>query len=172
MSASKSTDIQAAWIDTSIHDFLLGIDDPPASMAYALITCLDSTFDVASVVRGNPGFAAVNEHGTKTGKGIVISTRRLIAIEARTRMFYGFDEIWFAPKSNLPARPQNLTLVGPERISAEMARRAARWMRESGVTLGLGDGCGMNFCAKLQGVAKFLVESYSESQSGAGKAIA
>lgn len=173
MSVTKSTNIQAAWIDTTIHDFLLGIDEPPSSMTHALVTCLDSTFDVAGAVHGSSAsLASLKEHGKRVGKGILISTRRLIAVEREQRVFHGFDEVWFAPKAVLRAKPESLVLVGPERVSAEMTRRAARWMRDSGVSLGLGDGCGMNFCAKLQGIARYLVESYDESQSATGKAIA
>lgn len=172
MSVSKSSHIQAAWIDTTIHDFLLGIDEPPSSMTHALVTCLDSTFDVAGAANSSASLEMLKEHGKRVGKGILISTRRLIATEREQRVFHGFDEVWFAPKAVLRAKPESLVLVGPERVSEEMTRRAARWMRESGVSLGLGDGCGMNFCAKLQGIARYLVESYDESQSATGKAIA
>lgn len=167
MTMPKSSQYRAGWIDTTIHDFLYEIEDPPSSMAYALVTCLDSSFDVASLAKQNPQLMGLKRHGREVGQGVLLSSRRLIAMERRQRLFFGFDEVWFFTRSRVQPKPQRVVITGPDRISPERMRRAAGWMQKNGCSLGLGDGMGMNFCARLEGVAKYLVESYSETQSAA-----
>ncbi|MGI8982151.1 MAG: hypothetical protein ACR2FY_23210 [Pirellulaceae bacterium] len=151
------------WIDTSIHDFLADMDDPPASMAYALITCLDSSFDIAGLVGKNSRLATLKKEGTIVGKGLLLKTRRLLALDRSARLFFGFDEVWFFSHSLVSPKPKNLVITGPERISESMLKPLTSWLQSNGAYLGLGDGTGMNFCAKLRGVARRIVESVTES---------
>lgn len=162
------------WIETTIHDFLLEIDEPSSEMGYALVTCLDSSFNVASLAGKSPRLRALKEQGRVVGKGVLLSTRRLLALERRQRMFFGFDEVWFFSQSQISRKPKILVITGPARISSELTGKLAEWMHGNSGSLGLGDGAGMNFCARLRGVAKYLVESFSESEangSGNGHAV-
>ena len=152
------------WIDTTIHEFLAEMDDPPASMAYALITCLDSTFEIASLASKNPRLAALRKEGTIVGKGLLLKTRRLLALDRSAHLFFGFDEVWFFSRAQVTAKPKNLVITGPERISEETIESLASWLQSNGVYLGLGDGTGMNFCAKLRGMARHIVESATDSR--------
>ncbi len=166
----KNLRYRSGWIDTTIHDFLSEIDDPPSSMAYALVTCLDSSFDVASLASRNPKLKGLKEHGKPLGQGVLLSSRRLIALERRQRMLFGFDEVWFFSKSRVAPKPKRVVITGPGKISAETMKAATAWMQRNGGSLGLGDGTGMNFCARLPGVAWYLVESLNAVQSaGSGK---
>ena len=60
---------------------------------------------------------------------------------------------------------KKLVITGPNKIAPTLLEDLAEWMDNSGCYLGLGDGTGMNFSAKLRGVAKYLVESLSEAES-------
>ncbi len=97
---------EVGWIDTTIHDFLLGLDECSSSITYALITCLDSSLDVASLVNKSSTLRAFGEDSKVVGKGILLTTRRLLAIERRTRIFFGFDEVWFSD-SKISPKPKS-----------------------------------------------------------------
>ncbi len=154
----RNSDYTTGWIDTTIHDFLLEIDEPSPSMAYALVTCLDSCFDVADIFKRNPGL-----NGKAVGKGVLLKTRHLLAVEKRDRLFFGFDEIWFFPLRNVTTKPKGTVITGPSQIAHLVSKPWVPWMSKNNCSLGLGDGVGMNFCARLQGIAKHLVESYVET---------
>ncbi len=38
-----------------------------------------------------------------------------------------------------------------------------KWMQRNDCSLGLGDGVGMNFCAKVRGVARYLMKALGET---------
>jgi hypothetical protein len=86
-----------------------------------------------------------------------------VALERRQRIFFGFDEVWFFTHSSVSPKPDDVVITGPNKIPSEMTPGLTEWMQSNGASLGLGDGTGMNFCARLQGVARRLVESLSES---------
>ncbi len=160
---TKRPEFVSGWIDTSIHEFLVEIESPPASMSYALITCLDSSFDVAKALHENKALRRMTESGRKVGRGMLVRTRDLLDADRLESLFFGFDEIWFFGHPDVKAKPKSLVIVGPDRISADMRRPLDAWMRSEGCALGLGDGVGMNFCAKLSGLARFLVEAFAET---------
>ena len=83
----KSSPYTAGWIDTTIHDFLSEIDSPPHSMAYVLITCLDSSSDVASIFENNPALQSFRGAAKIVGKGVLLPTRRLAAIDRFAQAF-------------------------------------------------------------------------------------
>jgi hypothetical protein len=51
---AKKAEYGTGWIDTTIHDFMSEIHVPPPHMAYALVTCLDSSFDLREIVSASP----------------------------------------------------------------------------------------------------------------------
>ena len=157
----KPASYTAGWIDTTIHDFLAEIDEPSTDMAYSLLTCLDSSFDVAALAGKAPHLSELKAHGKIVGKGLLVTTRRLLTLERRQRIFFGFDEIWFFPQAKVSPKPKGVVITGPHKIAPAMTERLARWLHGNSGSLGLGDGVGMNFCARLRGVAKHLVESIS-----------
>jgi hypothetical protein len=148
-------------MDTSIHDFLSQIEEPTSDMAYALVTCLDSSSDVASLSENSPLLKEFKNQGKFVGKGVLLTIRRLLALERRQRIFFGFDEVWFFSQALVCPKPENVMITGPGKIPSEMTPDLTEWMRSNGASLGLGDGVGMNFCARLHGVARRLVESLS-----------
>src|SRR6266481_5612227 len=97
---SRQTDYMVGWIDTTIHDFLLKIDEPTSSMAYALITCLDSNFNIPSMLEHSKHLQSLKgKIEGQVGKGILLRSRHLLAAERDNRLFFGFDEVWFFPNS-------------------------------------------------------------------------
>lgn len=152
------------WIDTTIHDFLSEIDEVPSNMTYVLVTCLDSSFDIASLLSESRRLRGLREQCKPVGDGALLTTRRLLAAERLQRIFFGFDELWFLPDPQVDPKPPDLVITGPHRIDAQHLARLTEWMRANCCSLGLGDGTGMNFCARLRGVARNLVRAFSEAQ--------
>jgi hypothetical protein len=161
----RTSEYTAGWIDTTIHDFLTDIEQVSPSMAYALITCLDSTFDVPPLLQASPALRALREKCRVIGKGILVTTRQLLVAKRESRILFGFDEVWFFPRPEVSPKPKGFVLTGPERVPIELVERYSNWLSGNGCSLGLGDGTGMNFCARLRGVARYLVRSFGETES-------
>ena len=160
---SKQADYMAGWIDTTIHDFLLEIEEPTSSMAYALITCLDSSFDVSSLLEQSKSLNRLKGKCQLVGQGILLTTRQLLTEERHNQLFFGFDEVWFIPSSEVEPKPESLVITGPERINSHELEEHSEWMRSSNCSLGLGDGTGMNFCFRVRGVARYIVRAFNEA---------
>lgn len=161
---STASPYTAGWISTTIHDFLSEIE-PSTPIAYSLVTCLDSSFDVAPIVERYAALRELRARGelSMLGKGFFLKTRRLMTIERESRLFFGFDELWLCSKAPAHVKPDDLFVAGPDRISDAAVQSLSHWMQLNHCSLGLGDGTGMNFCAKITGVAKYVVEALAES---------
>ena len=160
---SKQTEYCIGWIDTTIHDFLVEIEDPSSSMAYALISCLDSNFDVSSMLESSKQLNSLKGKCHPVGQGIMLTTRQLLTLERQNRLFYGFDEVWFFPTSDVQVIPKNLVITGPDTINSAEIEEYSQWMRSSNCSLGLGDGTGMNFCLRVRGAARYIVKAFNEA---------
>lgn len=147
----------AGWFDSSIHDFLKEVPRPFANMRFALITCLDSSADLPPLVARSPGLKRLGSHLKPLGKGLLVSTKRLLDVERSERIFFGFDEVWFFPKEPGAPKPDTICLVGPDRIGQESLRLALPWMSQTSCSIGLGDGIGLNVMAKAHGLVRYLV---------------
>jgi hypothetical protein len=123
-------------------------------MEYALITCLDSNFDVKSLARTSKHLDCVRIKAEFVGKGVMLATRNLLGAERRGRIFYGFDEVWFSPRPFTHPKPPGLVITGPNKPSAELEDKSLRWLDATGCTLGLGDGTGMNYCLRVPSLVK------------------
>ncbi len=154
------------WIDSSIGHFLDALGaPPPRSMKYALVTSLDSTTEVRTLLSASLALAPLSPSAQVVGDGILISTARLLAAHRSRPIFVGFDEVWFFPHAIKAAKPSEHWIVGPAPLVGELPGNLVDWMQENHCTLGLGDGAGLNFAAKLQGLAKLLLEESLEAGS-------
>ena len=155
----------AGWLDSSIHDFLKDMPRPFPSIRFALITCLDSGDDLPQAVERSESLRALkDELGINIlGKGLLVPTKRLLDVERRQRLFFGFDEVWFFPKRPLEPKPNSVSLVGPDRIDLDALKEAVPWMERTSCTMGFGDGTGLNFTAKAHGLVHYLL-AHSASQ--------
>lgn len=158
----KNEQYSSGWINTTIHDFLADGDFLPA---YALVTCLDSSFDMEAVAKTNAMLNELEERRKVrfVGAGMLVRTRVLLAAERGQRLFFGFDEVWFCSRPPLTAKPKKLVIVGPDKIAPELFGKLAAWMQANHCVLGLGDGVGLNFCAHVSGLARHLIEALSET---------
>jgi hypothetical protein len=166
MTMSQAALYSAGWMNSTIHDFLTGIDEPPDAMVFSLITCVDSCLDVVSLLETSPLLRGLASDARRVGKGASVETRRLLDAQRDHRIFYGFDEVWFFPQAPCEARPEEMYLTGPARLSARSLDQLddlIAWMRRNDGQLGLGDGTGLNFLARLVGLGKVLVDQYAES---------
>lgn len=160
---TKQAEYVAGWIDTSIHAFLAGIDDPSSSMSYTLITCLDSCFDMPTLLQKSKHLAPLKDKCELVGNNLLVSTRQLLAAERRQRIFFGFDEIWFFPDGESEAKPNDFILVGSEKRHGGVSDNFARWMHDNRCSLGLGDGIGMTFCLRARGAARYIVRAFNNT---------
>lgn len=147
----------AGWLDSSIHDFLHAMATEEASTRYALITCLDSNFDPASLRGRSPELRSIANKSLTIGAGLLVSTERLLEADARSQIFFGFDELWFFPNQDVEPKPIAPTIVGPGRIDRARFTKLAKWMSRNACSLALGGGEGMNFIVKAHGLVRSLL---------------
>jgi hypothetical protein len=158
------------WFDTSIHDFLISLHEVPPSMVGSLITVLDSSTEPSSLLETSPHLRGIRPMIHVVGKGLYVSTRELLKAERKNRIFFGFDEIWFFPgprlnNEPLTQRPDHLSIVGPRGIDSNLISELQDWMRSTHCSLGLGDGEGVNFCARLSGFAGVVLDAFAQSEA-------
>lgn len=153
----------AGWINTTINDFLDEIDEPTQAMTYALISCLDSDPEVSSIFERNRGLDPFKVPNRPVGQGALLLTKDLIAANRRRRIFFGFDEVWFFPGGNVTPKPHDLVITRPHPIDLEDSSQHVAWMNANKCSLGLGDGEGMNYCLKVQGVARYIVRAFNDA---------
>lgn len=164
----KATEYTSGWVDTTMHDFLSAMDTSPGSR-YALITCLDSCFDLAPVVDANPKLQELKRRGKLEiiGDSISLATRDLLEAQRQRRLFFGFDELWFGSNAAKSAKPADIVITtGPDRISDRMLPALIGSMEANHCSIGLGDGVGMNFCAKLTGPTRRLADAFADAALG------
>lgn len=147
----------AGWLDSSIGDFLDAFPQTFDSMKYALITCLDSNMDPASLVATSPALQSIDDDTRRLGAGLLLSTRVLMREGLAQEVFFGFDEVWFFPNELTRAKPVGLSLVGPAKVDQEKLEEVGDWMFDNSCSLALGDGCGLNFVVKAQGLVRHLL---------------
>src|SRR5437879_6512420 len=125
----------AGWFDSSIHDFLKDIPRPFASIQVALVTCLDSSFDLRHAIEKSAKLRALKPEAAILGNGLLVPTRRLLEAERDDRLFFGFDEVWFFPRRPAEPKPASVCLVGPRRIDQETLRQVVPWMKRTACSL-------------------------------------
>jgi hypothetical protein len=157
----------AGWLDSSVHDFLEVLSPSAVSTKYALLTCLDSHPNPASLIKKSPELMSIASRSAILGTGLLIPTRFLLKVEASNRIFFGFDEVWFFPTKRVRPKPPSLSLVGPARINQARVEKLAKWMAVNSCSLAVGGGEGLNFVVRAQGVARFLLGSSIEQSESA-----
>ncbi len=156
----------AGWLDSSIPDFLAELHEIPESMAFALLTCLDSNLRPASLLKKSTELKAMAKHFRVVGDGILVPTEVLVAADLKLPVLHGFDEVWFFPNDEIEPKPAGSWLVGPRRVAGSTLRKLGPWMVEHGCSLALGDGEGLNVVVKEGEMAKHLIaHSLTQPQS-------
>jgi hypothetical protein len=153
----------AGWLDSSVGDFLAPLPRSAESAAYVLITCLDSNVDPASLVKKNPNLREALNGVATLKNGLLLPSKLLYKSSLRSRLFVGFDEIWFSLTAEIKPKPKSASIVGPQRISQEMLEKLGDWMDANGCSLALGDGAGLNVMVKAYGMVKYVL-AHSLSQ--------
>jgi len=153
----------AGWLDSSIGDFLAELPRSSGSAAYALITCLDSSFDPASLLKKNSSLRAAMNGVNMLKKGVIVPLKLLQRASLRDQLLVGFDEIWFFPTDRIEPKPESASIVGPNRIDQRTLDKLGSWMGANGCSLALGDGGGLNIIVKAHGLVKYVI-AHSLSQ--------
>jgi hypothetical protein len=151
----------AGWLDRSIHDFL-EVLLPSADAKYALITCLDSNPNPASLRDKSPELKSIAHKMDIVGTGLFLSTKLLLESDSSQRIFFGFDEVWFFPNKSIQPKPPPVSLVGPARLNQARLEKLGKWMADNACSLALGGGEGMNFVVQAHGLVRFLLGSSIE----------
>ena len=160
----------AGWLDSSIPDFLEELPEIPESMAFALLTCLDSNLRPATLLKKSPELKTMAKSIRVVGDGILVPTMTLIDADRKSPVFHGFDEVWFFPSDTIEGKPAGAWLVGPQRVAGSTLRKLGPWMTEFGCSLALGDGEGLNVVVKEGTMAKHLVaHSLTQPQPAAAE---
>jgi len=149
-------------LDGNIHEFALGMREVPTAMSYALITCLDSCQEPAHFIETSPPLQSLKDKITIVGDAVLLSTKALVAVEQHSRLFFGFDEVWFVSHRKITRKPKSLLLVGGNRPRQSEIAQYESWLKQSGCSLALGDGVGMTFCVKARGATRLLLEAANE----------
>jgi hypothetical protein len=147
----------AGWLDTSIHDFLGTFPPTFANTKYALVSCIDSNRDVSSLLPKSPELKPLATRARALGKGLLVPTKLLLEVDSSQQLFFGFDEVWFFPSKQIEAKPESAWLVGPARMDQRRLDDLGRWMSNNSCSLALGDGEGLNYIVKAQGLVKQLL---------------
>ncbi|MHB1424204.1 MAG: hypothetical protein ACYC3I_13595 [Gemmataceae bacterium] len=150
-------DYVAGWLDSSIQDFLDIFSHDDSTAKYALVACLDSNRDLASLLKKSPELKSLTSKSRTLGTGLLLPTEVLLQANSRSRILSGFDEIWFFPSDSIEAKPAHLSLVGPGRMDQEKLNKLGLWMSRCSCSLALGDGEGLNFIVKAKGLARCLL---------------
>ena len=156
-------DYIAGWLNSSIHDFLEATPIKSLKAQYALITCLDSNLDPSSLRNSTQGIELLLPEAQSLGSGLLVSTKRLREIQSSTRIFFGFDEIFFFENSITEPKPDLGWLIGPARVDQQTMDKLGHWMLANHCTLALGDGEGLNVIVKARGLVRYLI-GHSQSQ--------
>lgn len=153
----------AGWLDSSIHDFLEVLSPNAAGTKYALITCLDSNPNPASLRNQSPELKSIAKHVEPLGSGLLLRTDALLDADSRNQIFFGFDEVWFFPNKAIRPKPDSVTIVGPARLNKTRLTKLGKWMCDNACSMALGGGEGLNFVVRAHGLVKFLL-GYSIEQ--------
>lgn len=163
----SNKDYVAGWLDTSIHDFLEMLPPNQADTRYSLITCLDSDPDPASLRTKSRHLRTVASNTRVLATGLLLPTKLLLEADSHSQIFFGFDEAWFFPSDEIAPKPDSARLVGPSRIDRLSFNKLCKWMSRNSCSLGLGDGEGLNFIVKAQGLVRYVLgHSLEQPQPG------
>lgn len=152
-------DYVAGWLDSSIHDFLTVLSPGVGSTKYALVTCLDSNPNPASLCDKSPELKGLASKIEVVGSGLLLPGKLLLEADSTKRIFFGFDEVWFLPSKDIRSKPPAVSLVGPARLNQERLKTVGKWMAENSCSLALGGGEGLNFVVRARGLVRFLLGS-------------
>ena len=156
-------DYVAGWLDSSIHDFVEVLSPPASSVKYALITCLDSNPNPASLRDRSPELKSIAKKMEVLGTGLILSAKLLLETDSSKQIFFGFDEVWFFPNKTIQPKPPSVSLIGPARLNQARLEKVGKWMADNACSLALGGGEGLNFVVQAHGLVRYLV-GYSIEQ--------
>ncbi len=145
------------WLDTSIRDFLESFPWRSRNAAFALVTCLDSNANPASLLVSNKALHGAPNGAKRLDNGLLLPSKLLQEPGFRNDLFFGFDEVWFFPDDRIEPKPNAASIVGPGRINQSKLENLGRWISTNRCSLALGDGDGLNVIVKAQGLARYLI---------------
>ena len=128
----------SAWAQMRAHEL--------RRTPYVLIACIDSERAVSAM----PWFARyVETWPTRVllRDPLVISGPAFVDLAATQQLFTGFDEIWLSERLPRGGPPPAAYITCPRQLDEGAPQAVEDWMADSGVCLGIGDGCGLNFVA-------------------------
>ena len=147
--------IWAGRLNTSIPVLLGRVPALLSQFPFALITCIDSSRDLRELRSGNEIVTSFG--GSSFLEGALATTGdTLLALIEQCNVFNGFDEVWLFPNAPSKSIPAGIWITAPLEITKEMPSGLPEWMNQSGCSLGIGDGIGLNYITSDLSVADVL----------------
>lgn len=160
-------DYVAGWLDASLQDFLQVLSPSASSTKYALITCLDSHPNPASLRKKSPELTSIATKLEVRGTALFLPTKGLLETATSRRIFFGFDEVWFFPDDLVRPKPPTRAVMGPARLNQSRIEKVGEWMADNACSLALGGGAGLNFVVRAHGLVRFLLGTSIEQNEAA-----
>ncbi len=152
------------WLQDGIWDLAKSNWEVFQKLPYCLVTCVDSSPDVAFMARAE-GIIEKETSCSALGKGLLIRDARVLEVCRSYNLFNGFDEIWLYEDCPTIGKPQSFSIVSPLDLNEDpLPQGLLEWFTASACILGLGDGFGMNYIT----TQKQIVGSLMARQRGDG----
>jgi hypothetical protein len=145
----------------SIGEIVVEMKALLVDLPWALITSVDSLSNLRDPLAWNaPKRFAIE--GRPIGQAILVGTPAFLEAAAQGT-FSGFDEVWFCEQKPASAPPPEAWLVGPRDVDVDVVSKASEWMVAETCQLAFGDGVGLNYLSRIEGIALKMENRASRS---------
>lgn len=149
-----------AWLQDSIYDLTESHWEVFDRLPYALITRIDSSKDMASLLVTET-IVHSEDACSLLGRSLLIGDAHLVDIARKYGLFSHYDEIWLFRERPTIDIPEGVGLGPPvEPCTEEPSQQLVDWFNATGCVLGLSDGTGMNYITN----SKEIVDSLNKRQ--------
>jgi hypothetical protein len=154
-----------AWIaDTNVLTVWDLVTRKMDEASWTLVTMLDSNENVVELTAVKQLLTEQVCRASPVGGGVLLDGECFAALRVHGDNFFtGYDEIWMTGENDLRPKPPNIRLSSESAISELPVSGLGHWMQGEGLSLGLGDGYGVNVATFEPWVVQLLIDAYGDS---------
>ncbi len=155
-----------AWIeDTNVLSEWDLISQQTTTFPWTLVTMLDSNERVAELTAIGQIVAELPDQAVPSGDGVLLDNDAFSRLRFHSDNFFtGYDELWMArERRSLVKKPPHLRISAEQPISEAPVPGLGRWMKATGLCVGLGDGFGTNVATSDPSVVHILTRAYGDA---------